>query len=407
MPVRRFRFAAFSVLFCAAVSVLSGLAGATPALAHGFSTAVYVDITDGSQPGHVRTQLDVEYDLYLVSVAQAEKDDPLYRAGMPAWENSDLPGQQLALNTHRTNALKYLTDRFVLSAGSTACTPAQVGDFVVHLRDVPYATVVLDWSCPEQEHDPKHGVTSSLFADDEGFVKGAETIVTYHLDGRSGSAVLDRNNPTLSIQQSVGKRFWEFFRLGAEHLYTGLDHLLFLLALIAGSRRLREIVLAATAFTLAHSVTFILAALGAVKVSASVVEPLIALSIAVVAGWHLWRLVVRRGHASDIETDQHGHFALDRAGWTRLAVVFAFGLIHGLGFAGALGIDEAFSWSLLWSLLVFNLGIEFVQLAIIALLFPALALLRRHRPVVARWVTGLIAAGVTVLGLVWFVQRLL
>lgn len=410
MPISPRRSAPSRVLLVTCTSVILGflglLFGTGQALAHGFSTTVYVEISQGEQPDHVRTQLDVEYDLYLVSVADNEHDDPLYRAGMPAWENSDLPGQQRALNAHRESAVKYLTDRFVVSAGSTDCTATQVGDFVVHLRDVPYATVVLDWACPAQEHDVHHGVRSSLFSDDEGFVKGAETIVTYQLDGRTGSAVLDRNNPTLSIQQSLGQRFWEFFRLGAEHLYTGLDHILFLLALIAGSRRLREVVLAATAFTLAHSVTFILAALGAVKVSASVVEPLIALSIAVVAGWHLWRLVARRGHVSDIETHSDSHFALDRAGWIRLAVVFAFGLIHGLGFASALGIDEAFSWTLLWSLLVFNLGIEFVQLVIIALLFPALALLRRRSPVVGRWVTGLIAAGVAVMGLIWFVQRI-
>jgi hypothetical protein len=392
-------------LISTGVCVLLGLVSAGPALAHGFSSTVYVDVKAGAQPGHVRTELDVEYDLFIVSVADLENDDPLYKAGMPAWDDGDLPAQQRALNDHKTTAVKYLTDRFVLAAGRTDCVPEQVADFVVHMRDVPYATIVLDWTCPEQEHDVHHVVRSSLFSDDEGYVKSAETIVTYDLDGRSGSAVLDRNNPSFSIQQSLGKRFWEFFRLGAEHLYTGLDHILFLLALIAGSRRLREVVLAATTFTLAHSVTFILAALGAVKAPASVVEPLIALSIAVVAAWHLWRLVTRRLHAADIETRSRSHFALDKAGWTRLGVVFAFGLIHGLGFASALGIDEAFSWTLLWSLFVFNFGIEVVQLAIVAVVFPALALLRRRAPVAGMWVTGLVAAGVAVMGLVWFVER--
>ncbi|MGZ0152867.1 HupE/UreJ family protein [Kribbella sp. WER1] len=373
-----------------------------PASAHGFSSTTYVDVKAGEQPGHVRTELDVEYDLFIVSVADLEHDDPLYKAGMPAWNDGDLPAQQKALNSHRTTAVKYLTDRFAL----VGCVPRQVGDFAVHLRDVPYAKVVLDWTCPAQEHDVRHVVRSSLFADDEGYVKGAETIVTYRLGDRSGSAVLDRNNPSFSIQQSLAQRFWEFFRLGAEHLYTGLDHILFLLALIAGSRRLREVVLAATSFTLAHSVTFVLAALGAVRAPAAVVEPLIALSIAVVAAWHLWRLVTRRLHASDIETRSRGHFALDKAGWIRLGVVFAFGLIHGLGFASALGIDEAFSWSLLWSLFVFNVGIEFVQLVIIALVFPVLAVLRHRAPAAGNWATGLVAAGVAIVGLVWFVQRL-
>ena len=96
-----------------------------------------------------------------------------------------------------------------------------------------------------------------------------------------------------------------------------------------------------------------------------------------------------------------------RPDWARLAVVFGFGLMHGLGFAGALGIDEPFSWPLLWSLLVFNVGIEAVQIAIIAAVFPLLALLRRREPTVGLVVGGVVAAGVAVMGLVWFVQRVL
>jgi hypothetical protein len=80
--------------------------------------------------------------------------------------------------------------------------------------------------------------------------------------------------------------------------------------------------------------------------------------------------------------------------------------VHGLGFASALGIDAAWSWRLLWSLLVFNIGLETVQLTIIALVFPILALLRRRTPVTALWVTGALSAGVAVTGLVWFVQRI-
>ena len=143
---------------------------------------------------------------------------------------------------------------------------------------------------------------SGLFPDDEGYVRGTKTIVTYDIDGRSGSAALDAANPSFSTAQSAYQRFGEFFLLGAEHLLSGVDHILFLLALIAGSRRLREIVLAATSFTLAHSVTFMLAALGLVEVPARVVEPVIALSIAVVAGWHLWGIWRRGDHATDLDT---------------------------------------------------------------------------------------------------------
>ena len=86
-------------------------------------------------------------------------------------------------------------------------------------------------------------------------------------------------------------------------------------------------------------------------------------------------------------------------------MVFCFGLVHGLGFASALGIDRAWSWTLLSSLAVFNVGIESVQLGIILAVFPLLALLRRRAPLAGLSTTGVIAAGVCAAGLVWFVQR--
>jgi hydrogenase/urease accessory protein HupE len=390
---------------CAVVAAVAVavLLSAAPALAHGFSSTVYADLTSPGT-GHVRTELGLEYDLLVVSAADSQKDDQLFRAGTAAFEAHDAAGQAAALDAHAASVIAYVTRRFGVTAEGAACTPAQEGKFSVKERDgVPYALLVLDYGCPEAAE--AHEVRSGLFPNSEGYVRDTKNVVTYDLDLVSGSAALDAQHPSFSTRQSWGERFWEFFRLGAEHLLTGLDHILFLLALIAGSRRLREIVLAATTFTLAHSVTFILAALGLVRVPASFVEPVIALSIAVVAGWHLWGIWRRRSHATDLETVGHSHLSLDPAGWTRLAVVFCFGLVHGLGFASALGIDQAFSWTLLWSLLVFNVGIEVVQLAIILVVFPLLALLRRRQLVVGLWTTGGIAAVVSVRGLVWFVQR--
>ncbi|MGW0694855.1 HupE/UreJ family protein [Streptomyces sp. NBC_01643] len=384
-------------------AVIAFLSAGQPASAHGFTSTAYVDVAEGNE-GHIRTKLGLEYDLFVVSAADYEDDDPLFKAGNAAFETGGAREQAAALNAHAESAVSYVTERFSVTSDGRACTPTRVGDFTIGRREgVPYAGLLLDWVCSERGDDLE--VRSGLFPDAETYVKGTKTIVTYELDGRSGSAALDAGHPSFSIGQAWYERFWEFFRLGAEHLLSGIDHILFLLALIAGSRRLREIVLVATSFTLAHSVTFMLAALGLVAAPAGIVEPVIALSIAVVAGWHLWRLWRRRGHASDLETAGRGHFSLDRAGWTRLGVVFCFGLVHGLGFAGALGIDEAWSWTLLWSLLVFNVGIETVQLAIIAALFPLLIVLRHRAPTAGLWATGVISAGVSAIGLVWFVQR--
>jgi hypothetical protein len=391
------------------MAIVASVLGASGASAHGFTSVVYANV-GSPEPSSVRAELALEYDLMLVSVATSENDDPFYEAGQPSWENGDFPGMTAAVDEHMESLSAYVLDRFHVSAyGDAACVGALSDEVSVDLQDeVPYAHVVVDFACPEMgETQHGHVIESSLFPEDEGFVRDTKTIVVYDLDDKSGSATLDEGQPSFSTEQAWYERFWEFFLLGAEHLLGGLDHILFLVALIAGSRRLREVVLAATAFTIAHSVTFILAALGVVSPPGSVVEPTIALSIAVVAGWYLFRVVRRGSHADELVVSSENHFALDRAGWVRLAVVFGFGLIHGLGFAGALGIQEAFSWQLLWSLLIFNVGIEVVQLAIIVIVFPLLVLLRRHAHRVSLWVTGLVTAGVAVMGIVWFVQRLM
>ncbi len=305
----------------AAVTAALLLLTAASAFAHGFSSVVYVDVTSPER-GHVRTELGLEYDLLVVSAADAQKDDPLFREGTAAFENADSAEQAAALDAHADSVLAYVTKRFGVSVhGGGECTPTRDGGVEIKQRvGVPYAFLVLDYRCPE--NGDAHVVRSELFPDSEGYVKGTKTIVTYDLDFKSGSASLEAKHPTFSTHQSLLERYWEFFRLGAEHLYTGIDHILFLLALIAGSRRLREIVLTASTFTLAHSVTFILAALGLVAVPASIVEPTIALSISVVAGLHLWRIARRGSHATDLETTGHGLLGLDASGRARLVAVF-------------------------------------------------------------------------------------
>ena len=391
------------VLFVAAgIAVLLSLSA--PASAHGILSVVYANLESGGT-GVVRAELQLEYDLLVVSAADAEKDDPLYQEGMAAFQDGDATAQAAVLAAHRDTIARYVTERFRITAAGAACTPRMEDDISMTRQDgVPYAVVTLEDACPPSENG--HEIAASLFPDAEGYVTDTKTILTYDLDLHEGSTVLDTEHPSFTTAQSPLERFWEFFRLGAEHLLTGIDHILFLLALIVGSRRLREIVIAATTFTIAHSVTFILAATGVIAAPPEVVEPTIALSIAVVAAWYLWRLI-RRDQADEDLSKAHGFLRLDRAGWLRVAVVFVFGLVHGLGFASALGIDEPWSWTLLWSLLVFNVGIEAVQIGIIVIVFPLLVLLRRRAPRVGMWVSAAIAVVVTVAGLVWFVQRIL
>jgi hypothetical protein len=398
---RLVRRIAVAGLIAVALAVLWPFA-APAAQAHGFTSVVYARIS-APAAGRVETRLELEYDLLVVSAADAEHDDRLFREGSDAFENGTSAERAAVLEAHAPSVVQYVSDRYGVASDGRPCAAGRTGRFGMTQRQgVPYAVLTLDHRCAGAGNG--HVVTSTLFPDSEEYVTGTKTILTYDLDERTGSAALDADQRSFSTEQTTAERFWEFFRLGAEHLLTGVDHILFLLALIAGSRRLREVVLAATTFTVAHSITFILAATHLVSVPSLLVEPTIALSITVVAAWHLWRIGSRRAAAGTLERTS-GPLGLDRAGRLRLAVVFAFGLVHGLGFASALGIEQAWSWTLLWSLLVFNVGIESVQLGIIAIVFPLLALLRRRSPRLALLVTGIIAAVVSVAGLVWFVER--
>lgn len=395
---------AFVRLVVAALALAAGLItpalAATSATAHGFTSVVYVNAS-AQGDDTIRTVVELEYDLLVSSVSQYADAPAFYQDGMDVWQTGE---EAPALNEYADPIVDYVTERFAVTAEGATCDPRQAGELSATERDgVPYAVLTLDHSCPPSG---VHEIRSGLFPDDENYVRDTVTIVEYELDTQTGTATIDKEAPLFSTEQSLAERLGHFLVLGAEHLLFGIDHVLFLLALIVGSRRLRDIVLAATAFTLAHSVTFILAALGVVAVPAEIVEPVIALSIAVVAIWYLWRVWRERGglFAEPTAPETRGFSKTDAA---RLAVVFLFGLLHGVGFAGALGIDEPFSWPLLGSLLVFNVGIEAVQVSIILAVFPLLVLLRRRAPRTGLVVGIAVAAGVTAMGLVWFVERLL
>jgi hydrogenase/urease accessory protein HupE len=180
--------------------------------------------------------------------------------------------------------------------------------------------------------------------------------------------------------------------LGIEHILTGYDHIAFLLALIVASRRWRSLLWVVTAFTLAHSLTLVSAACGVFDLPASIVEPAIALSIA----WVGIRNLFARPPARL---------------WPE---AFGFGLLHGLGFAGAIAATLAAEPHKLQALLGFNLGVECGQLAIVAASVLLLRAIGRARsegaqareaslsPAGLRRVTACV---VTLLGMWWFVQR--
>jgi HupE/UreJ protein len=159
-----------------------------------------------------------------------------------------------------------------------------------------------------------------------------------------------------------------FVRLGFEHILTGIDHLLFLFCLVIPIRKIKPLVLVITAFTVAHSITLIAAALNAGPVALwfpPLIETLIAVSIVYMA---LENIVVSATPDGSLPF-------LRIPTWT---IAFAFGLVHGFGFSFALRESLQFAGSyLLTSLLSFNVGVELGQLAMIAVMIPALYALFR------------------------------
>jgi hypothetical protein len=237
--------------------------------------------------------------------------------------------------------------------------------------------------------------------------------------------------------EDAGTTFAGYVALGVEHIATGWDHLAFVLALLLLAGSLREVAGLVTGFTIAHSVTLALAVLGVVRPEPAAVEALIGFSIALVAaenGWLLggggrgvpWAVcagllalavlaalgigAVPAGALVGLALFSACHFGLlarvERPARLRAAVAFAFGLIHGFGFAGILAELALPAERLVPALLGFNLGVELGQLVIVALAWPLLRALARvdgGRP--HRAVAELGSAAVCGLGLFWFLTR--
>jgi hypothetical protein len=174
-----------------------------------------------------------------------------------------------------------------------------------------------------------------------------------------------------------------FVRLGVEHILTGYDHLLFLLALLIGAANLWRVLGIATAFTLAHSITLSLAVTGFAHAPGAVVEPLIAATI-------LWVAVENTMGMTRL---RH-----------RLAITFLFGLVHGLGFADALTQLALSGWPLVRALVGFNLGVELGQAIAICIALPALWYLAKLQH--ARLIYRYASLGVAAMGAYWLVERL-
>jgi hydrogenase/urease accessory protein HupE len=205
-------------------------------------------------------------------------------------------------------------------------------------------------------HCGEAGMQGTLAIDGVGKRYSAAMVKVFWLDGQFRVYTLTAGQPTVHLygsaddQRGLGEIAWAYTILGIEHILTGYDHLAFVLALLFLVGFNRRLVTTITAFTLAHSFTLALSALGWLTLRSPPVEATIALSIMLVAGEAL-----------------HKEATLARR-WPAL-VAFLFGLVHGLGFAGALkeiGLPEN---HLSVALLTFNVGVEMGQLLVVGLAY--------------------------------------
>jgi hydrogenase/urease accessory protein HupE len=220
------------------------------------------------------------------------------------------------------------------------------------------------------------------------------TDVLVRVEGLGGTSQVMRltpSTPSFVVKAAPGalEVTRTYLMLGIEHIGFGIDHLLFVLALLIITNGTMRLIKTVTAFTVAHSITLALATLGFVHVPSKPVEATIALSIVFVA----FEIVRRREGQNGITS---------RAPWI---VAFTFGLLHGFGFAGALsevGLPQNHIPS---ALFFFNVGVELGQIAFIAVVLGGIALVRRIPLRLPRWAELIPPYAIGSVAMFWVVQR--
>ncbi len=188
-----------------------------------------------------------------------------------------------------------------------------------------------------------------------------------------------------ALKQTQWDTFKNYIKVGFVHIIPkGLDHILFVVGLFLLSAQLRPLLIQITTFTLAHTVTLALGIYGVVNVSASIVEPLIAASIVYVCIENIYSNQLSR--------------------W-RPFVIFAFGLLHGLGFASVLGEIGLVAGSFVTGLIAFNVGVELGQLTVITICFLLVGFWFRNKPWYRKLITIPASIVIALIAIYWVLER--
>ena len=188
-------------------------------------------------------------------------------------------------------------------------------------------------------------------------------------------------------RMSKATTFWLYLKTGFQHIIPqGFDHILFVLSLFLLSPKLKPVLWQATAFTVAHTITLGLSMYHIIKIPSAIIEPLIAMSIIYVSIENLFNRGLKK---------------------SRLGVVFLFGLVHGLGFAGSLqgmGLPQN---AYFVSLLTFNLGVELGQITVILLFYFLVAMWFTHKPYYRKAIVVPFSLMISLVAAFWTVERLI
>ncbi len=290
----------------------------------------------------------------------------------------------------------YALSRLHLELDHAPATLKETGFLVDSHSDGMYAVLRFE---AKGDHPPTAlGITYNAFFDLDPNHRG---LIRLEHDGQTGLAVFAPNSSRQDFDISPAApagSFLTFVQEGIWHIWSGYDHILFLLALLlpgvlrrgdgvwrpvtSGRAALTSVVKVVTAFTVAHSITLSLAALGIVHLPARLVESAIAASVVLAAVNNVIPVVAERG-------------------WM---VAFGFGLLHGFGFANALADLGLRQGRLAATLFGFNIGVEIGQLAIVALVLP-LALAMRRFFFYQRFVLQAGSVGIVLIASTWLAER--
>ena len=248
---------------------------------------------------------------------------------------------------------------------------------------------LLTWQAVAEPQPSSCDVLSRIYPEDAL----SQTVVTVVRDGQAcDESLLNAQHPEIVHEQPKTNVLMQFIEQGITHIFSGADHVLFVVGLLLAGGGIKPLITIVTAFTIAHSLTLGLTALHIISVPAWFVEPAIALSIVVVAVEDFTKIFSKSQSRASSKTLP--------------LIAFFFGLIHGCGFANTLTFANLDARLLLIGLLSFNIGVELGQGAIILSVYPVLVYLSRNRPRVARKLTlvGSVLIGCT--GAIWLAQRL-